>query len=137
MNTRVLPWRDLNALVPPFKCLQCTLLERACACCVAFTRRVVLKELRKLKSLKKRCCKCDCEKLLRNFSIKLTFLLLKSYSIVIFTLKCKKTLIYLTIFEVNYNKSRNFVELLRYNVNVDLERFAKVLNKHLFILISQ
>ncbi|XP_061929922.1 uncharacterized protein LOC107999820 isoform X4 [Apis cerana] len=57
MNTRVLPWRDLNALVPPFKCLQCTLLERACACCVAFTRRVVLKELRKLKSLKKRCCK--------------------------------------------------------------------------------
>lgn len=137
MNTRVLPWRDLNALVPPFKCLQCTLLERACACCVAFTRRVVLKELRKLKSLKKRCCKCDCEKLLRNFSIKLTFLLLKSYSIVIFTLKCKKTPIYLTIFEVNYNKSRNFVELLRYNVNVDLERFAKVLNKHLFILISQ
>lgn len=133
----MLPWRDLNALVPPFKCLQCTLLERACACCVAFTRRVVLKELRKLKSLKKRCCKCDCEKLLRNFSIKLTFLLLKSYNIVIFTLKCKKTPIYLTIFKVNYNKSRNFVELLRYNVNVDLERFAKVLNKHLFILISQ
>lgn len=55
----------------------------------------------------------------------------------LFSLKCKKTPIYLIIFEVNYNKSRNLVELLRYNVNVDLERFAKVLNNHLFILISQ